>query len=137
MNEMPQFAEMPESVRNIMKSSLEQMKKAFDMMMASSQKAMQGFEANPAMTGTGLKALNDKIAEYTKANADANFRHAMKLADARQLSDVVEMQNAHIREMMDSFTKQMEELRELMGNVVKQSAENAKAAMPHIPGMGN
>lgn len=131
MQEMPQFAEMPESVRNIMKSSIEQAKKAFDTFIAASEKAMTSFEGAPAVSGTGLKTVNEKIAEFTKANANANFRYAMKLADAKQISEVVEMQNAHVRDMMDSFTKQMEEMRELMTGFMKDSAKN----MPNIPGM--
>lgn len=136
MQEMPQFAEMPESVRNIMKSSIEQAKKAFDTFISASEKAMGGLDSSSSVTSEGLKTLNEKIAEFTKANANANFRYAMKLADAKQFSEVVEMQNAHVREMMDSFTKQMEELRELMTGVMKSSAQTMGANMPNIPGMG-
>jgi hypothetical protein len=132
MQEMPQFAEMPESVRNVMKSSIEQAKKAFDSFIGASQKAMQGMEASPSAQAGGLKELNDKIAEYTRLNADANFHYAMKLADTRQLSDVVELQNAHVRETMDRFTKQLEDLRELMTTVMKQSAQNVTSTMPKL-----
>ncbi|MBC8050640.1 MAG: phasin family protein [Chitinophagales bacterium] len=131
MQEMPQFAEMPESVRNIMKSSIEQAKKAFDSFLEASEKAMVTFDNTPAISGTGLKTVNEKIAEFTKTNANANFRYAMKLADAKQVSEVVEMQNSHVREMMENFTRQMEQMRELMTGVMKDSAKN----MPNIPGM--
>jgi hypothetical protein len=58
----------------------------------------------------------------------------MKLADAKQFSDVLEMQNAHARELMDTFALQLEELRDLTTNVVKQSAQNVTAHMPKMPG---
>ncbi|MDX2264582.1 MAG: phasin family protein [Hyphomicrobiales bacterium] len=134
MQEMPQFAEMPESVRNIMKSSIEQAKKAFDTFIAASEKAMSNFESTaPQMSNSGMKAVNEKIAEFTKANANANFRYAMRLADAKQLSEVVELQNAHVREMMDSFTKQMEEMRHVMTEFMKEGAKT----MQNMPGMPN
>ncbi len=135
MQELPQFAEMPESIRNIMKSSIEQAKKAFDTFIAASEKAMSGFDTSSNVTADNLKLMNEKIAEFTKANANANFRYAMKLADAKQLSEVVEMQNAHVREMMDSFTKQIEELRDIVTNIVKQSAQTASANISNIQGM--
>ncbi len=134
MQEMPQFAELPESVRNIMKSSIEQAQKAFDTFISASEKAMGGFDSSSSVTAEGLKMINEKIAEFTKANANANFRYAMRLADAKQFSEVVEMQNAHVREMMDNFTKQMEELRELVTRVMKTSAQSAGANMPNMPG---
>jgi len=67
-------------------------------------------------------------------NAEANFQFAMKLADAKQFSDVLEMQNAHARNLMDTFAKQLEELRELTTSVVKESAKNVTAHMPKMPG---
>ena len=67
-------------------------------------------------------------------NAEANFRFAMKLADAKQFSDVLEMQNSHARELMDTFAKQLEELRELTTNVVRESTKNITANMPKMPG---
>jgi phasin len=132
MQELPQFAEMPESVRAVMKSSIEQAKKAFDSFIGASQKAMQGVEASSSAPVQGVKELNEKIAEYTRLNADANFQYAMKLADTRQLSDVVELQNAHVRETMDRFTKQLEDLRELMTEAMKQSAQNVTSNMPKL-----
>jgi hypothetical protein len=135
MQDLPQFAEMPESVRNIMKASIEQARKAFDTFISASQKTMSGFETPANPTTDGLKLLNDKIAEFTRRNAEANFKFAMSLADAKQFSDVLEMQNAHARELMDTFARQLEELRDLTTTVVKQSAQNVTAHMPKMPGM--
>ena len=135
MHDLPQFAEMPESVRNIMKASIDQARKAFDTFISTSQKTMAGFEGGPSNTTTeGLKQLNDKIAEFTRMNAEANFQLLTKLADAKQFSDVLEMQNAHARSLMDTFSKQFEELRDLTTTVVKESAKNVTANMPKMPG---
>jgi phasin len=134
MQDMPQFAEMPESVRNIMKASIDQARKAFDSFIAASQKTMSTFEGSSSTTTDGLKQLNDKIAEFTRVNAEANFRFALKLADAKQFSEVLELQNGHARDLMDTFAKQLEELRELTTTVVKQSAQNVSAVMPKMPG---
>ena len=34
----------------------------------------------------------------------------MQLADARHLSEIVELQNAHLRNQMETFSRQLEEL---------------------------
>jgi phasin len=134
MQDLPQFAEMPDSVRSIMKSSIDQARKAFDSFISASQKTLSSFEGPSNPTTEGLKQLNEKIAEFTRINAEANFKFAMKLADARQFSDVLEMQNAHARDLMDTFAKQLEELRDLTTTVVKQSAQNVTAHLPKMPG---
>ena len=53
MQNMPNFAELPDSMRNIMKSSIEQARKAFDTFVASSEKMMQSLDASsiPAADG--------------------------------------------------------------------------------------
>jgi hypothetical protein len=81
-----------------------------------------------------LKQFNDKIAEFTRKNADANFVFAMKLADAKQVTDVVDMQNEFVRQLMDSYAKQLEELRALTTRIVQDSAKAASSNMPHMGG---
>lgn len=134
MQDMPQFTEMPDSVRAMMKASIEQARRAFDTFIGASQKAMVNLQGPATASNEGLKQLNDKIAEFTKINAEANFRLAMKLADAKQISDVIEIQNHHARELMDAFGKQLEELRDLTTRLIKDSAQNAASMMPKMPG---
>ena len=133
MQEIPNFAEMPESMRSMMKASIEQARKAFETFISASQQAMSGFEAPPAPGMDGLKQLNDKIAEYTRQNADANFRFAMKLADAKQVNEVIEMQSGYVHEIMDTYAKQLEDIRTL---TVKLVQDSAKVATTGVPGMG-
>jgi hypothetical protein len=132
MQDIPQMTEMPDSVRAMMKASIEQARNAFDAFIGNSQKALTNFQMPPNATSESLKQLNDKIAEFTKLNADANFRLAMKLADAKQISEVLEIQNQHARELMETFSKQLEELRDLTARVVQDSAKSAAEVMPNM-----
>lgn len=135
MQEMPNFAEMPEPMRNILKASIDQARKAFESFISTSQQALSNFEPpakTPAMES--LKQFNEKIAEFTRKNADANFTFAMKLADARQVSDVLDMQNSYVRGMMDSYAKQLEELRSITTKIVEDSAKTVTTGMPGMPG---
>lgn len=134
MQEMPQFAEMPESVRSIMKASIDQARKAFETFISASQQAMSSFEAPNTPGADGLKQLNEKMTEYTRMNADANFRFALKLADAKQVNEVIEMQNNYVRELMESYAKQMEDIRAL---TVRVAQDGAKSVSAHIPGSGS
>ena len=129
MQETPHFAELPESIRSIMKSSIDQARKAFDTFVASSEKMLHGLDTSANPMADSLKHLNEKIAAFTRQNAEANFNLAMRLADARQLSDIVELQNAHVREQMETFSRQLEELRELTVKAVKEGTRSATNVM--------
>ncbi len=136
MQNPPNFAELPKSVRSIMKSSIEQAKKAFDTFVASSEKMIQSVDTSANPAAESLKQLNEKIAAFTRQNAESNFNLALKLADARQLSDIVELQNAHVRDQMETFGHQLEELRELTTKAVKEGSRTAASAMQaplHMP----
>jgi hypothetical protein len=89
----------------------------------------QNLDITHSATAEGLKSLNEKIATFTRQNAEANFNLALRLADARQLSDVVEMQTAHVRDQMEAFSRQIEELRELTTQVVRESGRQTSAAV--------
>lgn len=128
MQDFSKFSEMPDSVRAIMKASIEQARKAFDTFIGAGQKALTNIEV-PTTTDS-MKQLNERIAEFTKMNAEANFRLAMKLADAREIGDVLKIQSQHAQELMDTYSKQIEELRELTAKIVKEATQTAANAMP-------
>jgi phasin len=129
MQNTPNFAELPDSIRSIMKSSIEQARKAFDTFVASSEKMIHGLDTSSNPAADGLKQLNEKIAAFTRQNAEANFNLAMKLTDARQLSEIVELQNAHVREQMETFSHQLEELRDLTMKAVKDGSKAVSGAV--------
>jgi phasin len=123
------FAELPDSIRGIMKSSIEQARKAFDSFVATSENMLHGLDTSSNPVADSLKNLNEKVAAFTRQNAEANFNLAMRLADARQLSEIVELQNAHMREQMETFSRQLEELRDLTVKAVKEGSRVATTAV--------
>ena len=125
----PNFAELPDSIRGIMKSSIEQARKAFDSFVSTSENMLHGLDTSSNPVADSLKTLNEKVASFTKQNAEANFNLAIRLADARQLSDIVELQNAYMREQMETFSRQLEELRELTVKTLKEGSR-----LPGTPG---
>jgi len=130
MQEMPKMGDMPEPMRQVMKSSIEQARRAFETFIAASQQAMANIDTSSAPASHSMKMLNEKIAEFTKANAEANFDLALKLADAKEMTDVIELQNQHVRQQMDAFAQQLEELRRLTTEVVSEATSKVGASVP-------
>ena len=119
--------EIPESLRDLMKMSIEQAKQAFDTFVATSEKTWKSFATNSQSARTGLQSLNEKIAEITRDTAEANFALALKLAESKDIGQAMELQTQHARKQMEAFVHQLEEMRDLAAQII-QEASPAKAA---------
>ncbi len=128
MQNTPNFGELPDSFRSIMKSSIEQARRAFDAFVGTSEKMFHSVDTSSNPVADSLKHLNEKIANFTRQNAEANFNLALKLTEAKQFSDVVELQNAHLREQMETYSHQLEELRDLSMKAMRDGSRVAATA---------
>jgi phasin len=122
--------EVPDAFRDLMRVSIEQAKQAFDTFAATSQKTWKTFETNSQTASSGLRSLNEKIAEITRNNAEANFNLAMKLTESKDVSQAMELQTEHARKQMETFVHQLEEIRDLATQVIQDSTPTG------MPGSG-
>jgi phasin len=120
--------EVPDAFRDLMKISIEQTKRAFETFASTSEKAWKTFETSSQTASSGLRSLNEKIAEITRNNAEANFALAMRLAESKDVSQAMELQTEHARKQMESFVHQLEEIRDLAAQVIQDSTP------PGMPG---
>ena len=90
-------AEIPPALRELMKMSIEQAKRAFEAFVTTSEQAWKSLETSAPGGRAGLFALNAKIVEIIRLNAEANFALAAKLAEAKDLAQAIELQSRHVR----------------------------------------
>jgi phasin len=122
--------EVPDSFRDLMKVSIEQAKRAFDTFAATSERTWKTFETSSQTASSGLRSLNEKIAEITRNNAEANFNLAMKLTESKDVSQAMELQTEHARKQMENFVHQLEEIRDLAAQVIQDATPTG------LPGAG-
>jgi len=113
--------EIPESLRDLMKMSIEQAKQAFDTFVSTSEKTWKSLETTSQSARAGLQALNTKIADITRSNAEANFALAMKLAESKDINQAMELQSQHVRKQMEAFVHQLEEMRDLAAKLIQEA----------------
>jgi hypothetical protein len=124
MQNFNQFIGLPEPIRAIIKANIDQCKKAFDAHVELSQRLVQGVSRPvPEVTGAMMN-FNGKIAEFVRQNTDAAFRHALKLAEAKQPADFIEQSNANLWEAMALVNKQLGELRDVAAATVARTASS-------------
>jgi phasin len=111
--------EIPQPVRDLMKMSIEQARRAFETFAAISEKTWKSLENSSPLGRASLFALNPKIAEIMRLNAEANFALAMKLAEAKDVQQAVELQSQHVKQQMETFAHQLEEMRDLAAQIIQ------------------
>ena len=122
--------EVPDSFRDLMKVSIELAKRAFDTFAATSEKTWKTFETSSRTVSSGLRSLNEKIAEITRSNAEANFALAMKLAESKDVGQAMELQTEHARKQMERFRASARGIRDLAAQVIQDSTPSG------MPGNG-
>jgi phasin len=122
----PNF-EIPEQMRTMAEQSVGQAKKAFDDMMAASQKAVQKVEGSAATVQAGATDMNKKILSYAEENVAAAFAFAQNLARAKTFQDVVTLQNDFLKAQMAALGEQT---RVLSDTAAKAATDAANAMKP-------
>ena len=117
--------EIPESLRDLMKMSIEQAKQAFDTFVSTSEKTWKSLETTSQSARAGLQALNTKIADITRSNAEANFALAMKLAESKDINQAMELQSQHVREQMEAFGINWKRCRDLAAKIIQEANPGA------------
>ena len=114
--------EIPEALRGLMKMSIEQARRAFETFVSTSEKTWKSLENSSPSGRASLYALNAKIAEITRLNAEANFALAMRLAESKDLNQAMELQSQHVRKQMETFVHQLEEMRDLTAQIIQEAS---------------
>ena len=104
-----------------MKLSIEQAKRAFEAFIATSEKTWKSLEHTSPSGRASLYALDAKIVEITRRNAEANFALAMRLAESKDIHQAMELQSWHVREQMETFVHQLEEMRDLTAQIIQEA----------------
>ncbi|MGC1178918.1 MAG: phasin family protein [Methyloceanibacter sp.] len=113
--------DVPDSVRELMKLSIEQATQAFETFAATSEKAWKSLETTSQLAGAGVRSLNEKIIEITRSNAEANFAFALKLAESKDVSQAMELHADQARKQVETFARQLEEIRDLATKIIQES----------------
>ena len=112
------------------KASIEQAKDSFLSFIDTSEKQIQ----NAANGGNVSLALNEKILEIAREDAEANFGLALKLVDAVDVSEVVKAQNEHAKWQMSVFAKRAGEIQALTNVSTAEAAAPAAEVVAETSG---
>jgi phasin len=131
--EMPKFdipkVEMPAAFREFAERSVAQAKDTYEKMKAVAEEATDVLETSYSTASKGASDYGMKVIEAARVNTNAAFDFAGELITAKNLSEVMELYNAHARKQFEAFTRQSKELGALAQKVATDTAEPIKSGM--------
>ena len=113
--------ELPQQMRDLAENNVEQARVAFGQFMDAMTQAMAMWSSGLAsneMT-SGFKIVQDRAIRFAKQNAEAGFALASDLTSAKDIQEVLSLQNRYVQVQMQSYAHQAQELGRLMAEALQ------------------
>jgi phasin len=114
----------PPEMRTFAEQSVAQAKKAFDELMATTQRTVSTFEGQSAQFG--LLGLQQKVVSFSERNITASFDFAQSLLHAKDGEEVMRLHAEYVKSQMQALAEQARELTQHATAGVAPSAGNGK-----------
>ena len=118
--------EISADMRRIAETSVAQAKQAFEGFMTAAQQAVSRMESQTAAAHAGASNASRKAIAFASHSMVASFAFAQKLAQARDVDEVMRLQADFLRSQMQTYAEQAREL----GASFTQTASNATRGEP-------
>lgn len=122
----PDF-EIPTTVRDMAGKSVDQAKDAYARFVDAARQAQDMVSKSTEVFATGAREVNEKVFTFADANTKSSFEAAARLAKARDIKEVMEIQTQFARSQIEIYTQQAQELSRILAEA-SQKARPAAAA---------
>jgi phasin len=115
--------EIPQEMRVFVTQNIDQAREACKQLLDAASKVQDMMKtmipANPAMEG--LSEVAERAMRFTQQNLDAGFSLAHELAKAKDLTEMLQIQNRHAQLQMHAYALQAQELGALVNAALQKS----------------
>lgn len=112
-------AKMQETLRTMTERSVEQSKEAYSRLKSAADDTTRTLESTVENAHNGSLAVSKKALEAMRSNAEMGFEHLEKLAGAKSVSELIELQTSFIRRQMEVAADQAKEMQALSRDVAQ------------------
>jgi phasin len=122
MANQPWNFEVPTQMRQFAEQSVEQARKAVDGFMAAAQKAVTTAETQAATAQSSAKDVGAKAMTFAEQNIANSFEFAQKLVRAKDIQEVMALQQEYLQTQMKAMSEQAKDL----GTASKAAMDSAR-----------
>ena len=113
--------EVPTQMRQFAEQSLEQARKAVDGFLTQAQKAVTTVEAQANAAQSNAKDMGQKAMGFAEQNIANSFEYAQKLVRAKDIQEVMALQQEYLQSQMKAMSEQVKDL----GSTASKAAMSA------------
>jgi phasin len=115
--------EIPEQMRSMAEAGVDQARKAFEKFIASAQATAGSLEERSASVREGAKDVRAKAISWTETNVQASLDHAQSLLHAKDLTEVMRLQNEYVQSQMRALAEQANEIGQIVSRAAMEAAK--------------
>ena len=102
--------DVPTQMRQFAEQSVEQAKKAVDGFLTAAQKTATTLETQANAAQTGVKDVREKVMGFAEENINNSFEFAQKLVRAKDIQEVMALQQEFLKQQMQQMQSQAKDL---------------------------
>ena len=121
MADNPWNFDVPTQMRQFAEQSVEQAKKAMDGFLTAAQKTAATLETQASTAQSGAKDVGQKVMGFAEANINNSFEFAQKLVRAKDIQEVMALQQEFLKGQMQAMQAQAKDL----GSVAQKAAADS------------
>jgi phasin len=110
MADNPWNFDVPTQMRQFAEQSVEQAKKAVDGFLTAAQKTAAALENQASTAQSGAKDVRDKVMTFAEQNIANSFDFAQKLVRAKDVQEVMALQQEFLQSQMQAMQTQAKDL---------------------------
>jgi len=111
MNDNPMWNfDVPTQMRQFAEQSVEQAKKAMDGFLVAAQKTAATLETKANSAQSGAKDVREKVMTFAEQNVATSFEFAQKLVRAKDVQEVMALQQEFLKSQMQAMQNQAKDL---------------------------
>ena len=115
--------DVPTQMRQFAEQSVEQARKAVDGFMSAAHKAVTTVEAQTATAQSSAKDMGNKAMTFAEQNIANSFEFAQKLVRAKDVQEVLALQQEYLQTQMRALSEQAKDLGSAASKAAMDSAK--------------
>jgi phasin len=121
MADNPWNFDVPTQMRQFAEQSVEQAKKAMDGFLTAAQNTAAALETQASTAQSGVKDVREKVMSFAEQNIANSFEFAQKLVRAKDVQEVLALQQEFLKAQMAAMQTQAKDL----GSAAQKAAADA------------
>jgi phasin len=113
--------DIPADMRKFAEQSVEQARQAFDGFMSAANKAVSDIEGRANTARSGVRDVSGQAIGFAQRNIASSFDFAQKLVQARNVEEVLKLQQDYIQEQTRALNEQAKELGEAASKLTRDT----------------